>query len=146
MKDKRERVADEVLMVIPLLHKKTLHAARARSKLSTPYYLILCVLDREGPMPTTEVGKRLAVSKPNMTALADKLIDEKYVIRLPDKKDRRIVRLAQTAKGKRALEKWRKDSRESVLSALMPLDDKDLAALHEALKTMRAIMSKLEGA
>jgi len=41
----------------------------------------------------SEIGKHLGIPKPNVTALIDKLIDEKLSERLPDKTDRRIIKI-----------------------------------------------------
>ena len=59
------------------------------------------MLSNSAIMPTSEIGRRLGISKPNVTPLLDKLVEKGYVDRVPDARDRRIVNIVVTEKGKR---------------------------------------------
>ena len=52
-----------------------------------------------------ELAERLQILPHSAVGLADRLVREGYIRRLTDRKDRRQVRLALTARGERVLEK-----------------------------------------
>lgn len=54
-----------------------------------------------------DIADELGISSPATTAVIDKLIENKDVIRSLDKDDRRIIRISLTAQGKKAFERNR---------------------------------------
>lgn len=70
--------------------------------LSLPQYRVLSLLD-EGSVAATALADHLAVSRPNVTAIVDGLVERGLVERRTDPVDRRRVRHALTAEGRRAL-------------------------------------------
>lgn len=48
--------------------------------------MVLGVLYEEESLPISEIGKKLEISKPQMTVIIDKLIKQDLVERIPDKK------------------------------------------------------------
>ncbi|SQC01138.1 MarR family winged helix-turn-helix transcriptional regulator [Clostridium tetanomorphum] len=62
--------------------------------------MVLGVLYEEESLPISEIGKKLEISKPQMTVIIDKLIKQDLVERIPDKKDRRVININLTTKGK----------------------------------------------
>lgn len=67
------------------------------------------------------------------TALADRLIAQDLAERVTDPADRRVVRIAPTARGTRLTQRFADTRRETVLRALEPLSDEEVAALVELL-------------
>jgi DNA-binding transcriptional ArsR family regulator len=57
-----------------------------------PSRVVLITVMKHGPLPVSEIDRRIDISKPYMTALIDKLIKEGLVERIPDKADRRTSR------------------------------------------------------
>lgn len=70
--------------------------------LTLPQYRVLAMLD-EGSAAASAVADHLAVSKPNVTALVDGLVERGFVERLPDPEDRRRVRHVLTTDGRTEL-------------------------------------------
>ena len=54
-----------------------------------------------------DIADELGVSSPATTAVIDKLIENKDILRSEDKDDRRIIRISLTAQGKKAFDKNR---------------------------------------
>jgi DNA-binding MarR family transcriptional regulator len=138
-------ISDNLVMFFPLFHKKLMKGGhgkpgRRESYLECP---ILGILSARGPLPISEVGRRLRISKPNMTSLTNKLILEGKIRRIPDKTDHRIVNIAATEDGKEYLKLHKKTIKENIKRNVSALDESDLRMLCESLDNMRIIVSKL---
>ena len=70
--------------------------------LSLPQYRVLSLLG-DGSAAATVLADHLAVSRPNVTAIVDGLVERDLVERLTDPLDRRRVRHSLTAAGHNAL-------------------------------------------
>jgi DNA-binding MarR family transcriptional regulator len=107
-----------------------------------PQYMVLALL-KEGALPMSGLSRKLECSKPNVTALADRLIDEGLVSRQHDRADKRIIRLGITEKGKTVMEERKKAARAAIRANLSPLSEKDLDDLCESLERVNRIIAKL---
>lgn len=61
-----------------------------------------------------ELAERLQIKHHSAVGLVDRLVAEKYVLRVPDQKDRRQVHLALTSRGETVLEKLSATHREQL--------------------------------
>ena len=89
-----------------------------------------------------DIAKHLCVSPPSATSLINGMVKSQFLSRLDSKDDRRIVRLALTAKGKKALKAGflRVNRRmESVLKNLNAEDQKHLTKILEKLVNVYSI-------
>jgi DNA-binding MarR family transcriptional regulator len=107
-----------------------------------PQYVLLHVLSA-GALPMSELSRKLGCSKPNVTALAGRLIEEGLVNRQHDKSDKRIIRLGITEKGKAVMEERRKAARAAIRANLSELSEKELDELCESLERVNMIIAKL---
>ena len=87
---------------------------------------ILRYIDVEMQPLMREVAEYLKVTPPSVTFLIDPLVRAGKLRRLSDKKDRRIVRLAITAKGKRALNEGFKKIKGRVGGVFEKLNKKEI--------------------
>jgi DNA-binding MarR family transcriptional regulator len=109
-----------------------------------PQYAALGFLGKED-LSMSELGRRLHRSRPNMTAIIDGMIADGTVKRLHDARDRRIVKIAITAKGKRFLDEKKKAVKASIAKNLGRLGDKDLETLCASLESINRISDKITG-
>jgi len=72
----------------------------SRLDLSLPQYAILNLLSAQDSMSMTQISRALGITKPAVTNLVDRLENRKLVRRVADTKDRRVSRLAISAKAK----------------------------------------------
>jgi len=96
----------------------------------------LIFVDRNPDSPMRQIAEYLGVTPPSATSLVNSLAKEGYLKRVLDKKDRRIVRLAITPKGKKNLKNAFKNMTERIkktLSALNKTDIDNLAKIVEKL-------------
>ena len=104
----------------------------------------MAILDDSGMLPVSEIGKRLLIPNPQMTHLVDKLISLGMAERLPDERDRRIINLALSDKGKITLGECRKLIGNNIRKKLSCLKDDELKELEISLSKLREIGTKLE--
>ena len=75
-----------------------------RGGINLPQYNAMSLLMTQGGMKMGDLAKQLGVTVGAATNLADKLVECGTVSRTRDVRDRRVVRLALTAKGRRQVE------------------------------------------
>jgi DNA-binding MarR family transcriptional regulator len=75
-----------------------------RWNLTLPQFEVLAELARAdaGGFTFVELSRLLLVTSGNLTGIVDRLEDQRLVDRRPDGKDRRVIRVALTDKGRRA--------------------------------------------
>ena len=142
---KLESIVDDLHFSFHLLSRRIAREENARSmKRFDPSRFVLAAVMKHGPIRMSEIGKRMDISKPYMTALVDKLIQEGLVERIPDVRDRRVINVAITRAGRDALKEFRRNARKVIMENLSSLTSDDISELYVSLKTIRRITSKLD--
>jgi len=142
---KLESVADSLLFSFPMFFKRlSREDAQSSVKKFDPSRFVLMAVMRHGPMPMSEIGKRMDISKPYMTALVDRLIGERLVERLQDRNDRRIVNIAVTKAGREHLAEFKRSAIMAVKKNLSTLSPEDIAILHESMEKIKKIILKVD--
>ena len=128
------------------LHRSVLRLLRRLRKvdddlgLSTARLSALSVLVFVGPQSVGSLAEIEQVSQPTMTSLTQRLIRGGYVRVELDPKDRRIKRLIATAKGKKLLERGRRNRLELLSSMLEALPDADVQLLSRSAATIESLL------
>lgn len=78
-----ERIVDRLLSLVPLFYRKFMLPGEFSSQRHMPpsHTQVLLLLHENGTLAVSEIGKRLAISRPNMTPLLNKLIQEELIER-----------------------------------------------------------------
>ncbi len=140
---KMDQMLDDIYNVIPLFHRTILrHDSLSHNPMGSDFK-VMGILRKHGPLPMSRIGYWLGISKPNMTAIINKLIAEGRVERREDPNDRRIVEVALTAEGTKHIEECWKEGRESVRAKLSTLSDEEKDTLYKALEDIRITLSKI---
>jgi DNA-binding MarR family transcriptional regulator len=142
---KLDSIVDNMLLFFPLYYRTLLRTATAKSKANPVNMELrsLFILIEVGSMPSSEMGRRLGISKPNVTPLVDKLIEKSYVIRVPDRLDRRVINIGLTDKGRRFAVAKRRALARTIKTNLSTLKPGDVQTLHSAVEKIRNIISKV---
>ncbi len=107
----------------------------------------LHTISRLGNPTMSEVAKALGLHPSTVTVLVDGLVAHGLVRRQADPEDRRIVRVAETAKGARDRQRHMAEMRSRVTGLLSALSDDELDRLYESMRTLRdAARQQLEAA
>jgi DNA-binding MarR family transcriptional regulator len=88
------------LMKLAIRIKYTLDKTFARLDILTPHFGILSVLEHMGPSKQADICTGMGVDKATMVKLIDDLERLGFVLRTPDKKDRRVKYVSITPAGK----------------------------------------------
>jgi DNA-binding MarR family transcriptional regulator len=141
--DIRDRAAKELLALMPFYHKHIMKTGYGISGMQAAQYRVLGVLIKAGTLPMSEIGRRLYISKPYMTALIDILIEGGFVERRPGLTDRRVINIIITEQGKRHLKQSVTLYKNELKTLLAGLDDTDLEKLCTSLESLKAILAKI---
>jgi DNA-binding MarR family transcriptional regulator len=144
--NQEDEIAENALFFFPFM--KRLLRGDAGEQALTPFRnqscQVLRVLEKHGPLPMSEIGKRLFIAKQNMTAIVDKLMAEGLVQRKNDEEDRRVIKIVITPRGIESLEAAMLALKEIIKRNLSCLSGEDIEALHGALQTVRIVSLKVE--
>lgn len=142
---KLEEIADGFMDSFPVFFRRiSREEAHPSAKKFDPSRFVLKAVLMHGPVRMSEIGRHMGISKPYMTALVNKLISERLVERVPDPGDRRVINVRITDAGRDAIKEFMKSTRETIIKNLSSLDSEDISSLHELMKNIRGIVSKLD--
>ncbi|MFZ5468292.1 MAG: MarR family winged helix-turn-helix transcriptional regulator [Myxococcota bacterium] len=103
---------------------------------------VLAWLGSDGPLPMSELARRLGITEKTMTGVVDRLERKKHVTRERDTQDRRVVRVRLTAQGlkvARVTERHLLAALERLMSLLAAPERADfLRVMHKLLERLAA--------
>ncbi|CAM4347412.1 MAG: MarR family transcriptional regulator [Paenibacillus macerans] len=97
--------------------------------LTGPQFHMLALIDRQKTCNVSYLADKLEVKPSAITVMIDRLVQNGYVERRHDEKDRRSVLLSVTTRGAEVCEEARKRSREVLKAHLSVLDRHELDVL-----------------
>lgn len=139
----RDTLIEYILSFMPLLHKKLFKDFK-HCEISKQQMQLLFHIKHENGKPMKYYGNKLMISKPNLTTVVNKLIEEGLIERERDTDDRRIINLTITEKGDHFLTSHREIIKQNMLKRLEVLSDEDINRLNKNFEEMKAIFSKLD--
>ncbi len=121
---------EEVLMeLVRRLHNEL--AGQMVSGITRSQFFVLKKISAKGRLTVSEVAEELGVSLSAVTALVDRLVKNGLAMRSRDERDRRLVWLEATSKGKRVLDKCIDARRKVSVKFFGQLPKEDLEKLVE---------------
>ncbi|MEQ6388485.1 MarR family transcriptional regulator [Bacillaceae bacterium S4-13-58] len=143
---KVSEIADLLLDILPLLRNKLISPSEAvkDTKLNPTQFFILLTLNDHGKRPTTELGKKLSILKSNVSPLINGLLEQGYVERSHSEKDRRVIYIDITQKGRDFVKDRKQKMQEKVRNELTFLEEDDRNKLEEAVHVVHTMLSKME--
>jgi DNA-binding MarR family transcriptional regulator len=143
--NKKDNLIDEILgdtLIYSALFNRELTNLDEREFIKTFLWLI-SIEEYDNPS-LSGLGKMLNVSKSQMTLKMDKLAQAGYTERIPDKEDRRIIRIVLTPEGKSFIENSRKTVKEGMKQLLSPLSVEEIEELKKSIATIKNIVLKIQ--
>jgi len=104
---------------------------------------VLFFLKGHGENTMSSLAHHLHISRPNLTPLIDKLLEDGYVERNANSKDRRILLISLSDKGWGFLDEMNKTIIENFKERIKSLSDEEIITLNESAKNFLAIMKKI---
>ena len=140
--------AEKLIFLLPQLLKGLLKREDnflTQGKISLPQMLALEHLSRAGTCRMSELAQTLSIQMASATGLADRMIKSGYIRRIPDPRDRRVVKIALTKKGKDVVDKifdQKKKVMEDVFHRISPTDSRQYVNVLEKIVKILAEDSK----
>ncbi len=103
---------------------------------------LLGLLEMTGSQSMTELCNQMFISKPYMTRLVDSLVSEGSVERHPDVKDRRVINISMTEKGKQYLCNMLMELRNRMKSFLSEFSSTDLETISKVSAELHRTIAK----
>lgn len=137
---KIDQIAENLIAIHPLLYKSISKPMRAQTSITPGGMFVMGILKRHGILSMSDIGKCLSMPKPHITVIVDKLIEEGYVERQSDPKDRRLVNILLTGKGLSDFEDIKKAVSENLKIKLSTLSDEEQEILSVASQQVKEIL------
>ena len=135
---------------MPMFYKKLTSSKETDLKKSSykkrtaDQYQILGLLEHYKHLPISEIGRKLMLSRPNMTAHLDKLVSEGMVQRIPDKNDRRVINIGITQEGLDYIKLSRAWVKNNIKDTLKVLNNEELAMMYSCIETIKSKILMIE--
>ncbi|MGB9201218.1 MarR family transcriptional regulator [Methanobacterium sp.] len=143
--NKIDNLIEEILkdtLIYTLLFNRELTNLGERDFIKTFLWLI-SIEEYDNPS-LSGLGKMLNVSKSQMTLKMDKLAQTGYTERIPDKEDRRIIRIVLTPKGQNFIKNSKQTVKEGMYQLLSPLSIEEIEELKKSITTIKNIVLKIQ--
>lgn len=135
-----KEIASEITMIIPKLIRAMRVGLPATTKVTAPQLIMLLAVSEKGVCRASELSKEIKVSAPTITGFIDRLLRERYLIRIPDKNDRRATNIKLTPKGEHIVREFLSHIKNRWKSILTQLTAKER---EDYLKFLRRILGVL---
>lgn len=137
---KVDLIAENIISVYPLLYKTISRPIKHQTAVTPGGMFVLGTLKRNGMQSMSDIGKCLAMPKPHVTVIVDKLIDEGFVERQNDPNDRRIINILITDKGVEVFHEIKKTLAENMKIKLLNLTEEEQDILSVASQQVKDIL------
>lgn len=137
-------ISDNLYVLLLSLNKHIFNPNTLTKKFNIPYshIKVLFYLVNNGPIPISKMAKELCISKPNMTPVIDKLVEDGLVTRDYNPTDRRVILIQATPKALKALKEGKEYIKEVIKEKISPLSDEDISNLSSSLDTLLTVIKK----
>ncbi|WP_294186266.1 MarR family transcriptional regulator [uncultured Clostridium sp.] len=137
---------ENLIDLLVLIHNKLLNPDEmVKGSIIPPSHMkVIFYLSKKKTMSVSNVAKCLDISKPNMTPIIDKLINEGFVHRYTDPNDRRRINIELTEKAYSFINDKKLEMKSNLMQKISILDDNDLIKLSSIINDMTEIILKLE--
>ncbi len=133
---------DENLREINKILNRDLKREMIRLDLGLSHFYILTTLYREKVLSSGNLAKSLDVRNSTITSLVDRLVKLSLVKRRRDERDRRVVLVELTDKGKKLTEKLLTLRKERLKEIVKELPEEKVKEIYESIKKVKEILKK----
>jgi DNA-binding MarR family transcriptional regulator len=144
-----EDFADKLVEVMPVVMRE-LARRQVREiyegKITLPQVLVLDYLHSRTGAKMKDLAAELKVSTAAMTGIIDRMVRDKYVARSFDERDRRIIIITPTPKGRALCQKIRLERKALVMQIFAGISPEDRAHYLNVLQQIRKyLLETLQG-
>ena len=141
-----DTLSDNLFSLMMDFHRQIFRPEELIKSLPIPpsHAKVIFYLSHNGCSSVSTMAKDLCISKPNMTPIIDRLIDEGYVTRYEDPNDRRVIIVEVTNKAEECFKMKKKIAKQLLSNRLAKLSDSDKLKLEQITSDFRCIFEKIE--
>jgi DNA-binding MarR family transcriptional regulator len=118
------------------MHKKVI------TSLSFLQFLTIQFVREHGPVSMKAIAQFLSITPASTTTLVHGLVETGVLVRIADKKDRRIILLRTTVRGKKQLSDAENQAKRELKKIFIKLSNKDREHLVTVLKKLSAVLAE----
>ena len=139
-----EQILESLFYVFPIIHKRLLgmYLDGVTGELTRLHLAIMRLL-RDGEQPASELARKLAIPKSQMTHLLDELEARGVVVRHHDLQDRRVTNIELSGHGQEIFEEYRGRLKDVMRQKLSALTEQELSEMAAALEKLKELGTKL---
>jgi MarR family transcriptional regulator, organic hydroperoxide resistance regulator len=107
--------------------------------------VVLIQLEIHGPVSMSRLASLLDVGLPNMTGIVDRMEEQGLVERVRDERDRRVVVVSATPRGRAMAEELESIRRQRLRELVVALGPSDRQSCLRAFRALREAAERLDG-
>ena len=141
MVQKIDKMMDSLLGYLPLFYMEIFNPKELKDKLPRNYMVIINSKYYEN-QPISVMADKLSISGSHMTGHIDQLVKDGLLKKVPDQKDRRIIRIETTPEGKIVRDKYLKIFEKHIEEKLSILSPQELEEFYKSIATIQNVVTK----
>ncbi len=134
----KAELIQEIVENLARCQRPSMHSGLQNHGLSPAQMGMLYMIFYHREVSPKDIADNLGITKSAVTQLLDPLVEKDLVQRHNDPRDRRIIRLGITTKGKRLIRQWTKLKYAGIRSALDSLETQELERFNQLCQKMFA--------
>lgn len=140
-----DKISNNFYMLLLSLNKQIFNPSILMKRFNIPHshIKVLFYVIHNGPTSISGIAKELCISKPNMTPVLDKLVEDGLITRDYDPNDRRVIRIEATEKANEFLKQAKENTKLIIQEKITTLNDEDLSLLAISTENLLSLMEKL---
>lgn len=143
--EKIHETGENIFHATLVMHNKLVnfHTIARHCEVPQSHMRVLFMLKKYKEKTMSDMAGEMEISKPNLTPIIDRLIEDGYVERKEGQKDRRKLLISLTDKGWRYLGELEDQVKEQTRHKLESLSDEELDILNESSMKILEILKNL---
>lgn len=137
-------VSNNLYMLLLSLNRHIFNPTELMKRFNIPHshMKVLFYVIHNGASSISGMAKDLCISKPNMTPVLDKLVEEGFITRYYDPNDRRVVRIEATDKASDFLKQAEEYTKLMIEEKITTLSDEEISTLSSSAENLLTLMNK----
>ncbi len=141
MEEKMDKMMDSLLGYLPLFYMEIFNPKEFKDELPRNYMVIINSKYYEN-QPISVMADKLSISRSHMTGHIDQLVKDGLLKKVPDQKDRRIIRIETTPEGRIVRDKYLKIFEKHIQEKLSVLSSEELEEFYKSIDTIQNVVTK----
>lgn len=143
--DKIHETGENIFHATLVMHNKLVnfHTISKNCEVPQSHMRVLFLLKKYKEKTMSDMAKEMEISRPNLTPIIDRLLEDGYLERKEGQKDRRKLLISLTAKGWQYLGGMEDHVKEQTRHKLESLSDEELDILNESSMRILEVLKNL---